>query len=222
MIITIRIATITPISTYALTYFPMRFTDPIPGTITRVSFSFTKASFCTLNGSVCTIDVMPRAKNIPASVTINGWISRYATKNPCASPNASPIPRAIKSETNTFPPIKSRYTAQHMLTNATTPPTEISMLPVIMTRLSPHAVMINAPFAFKMLKNVCGFKNPPPSKIIAPIYIKKNTTIVMVSSRLVSVIFFNFLPISANLLYSLALLQLLAESGQPFSYLGST
>ena len=164
----------------------MRFTEPIPGTITRVSFSFTKASFCTLNGSVCTIDVMPRAKNIPASVTINGWISRYATKNPCTSPNASPIPRAIKSETNTFPPIKSRYTAQHMLTNATTPPTEISMLPVIMTRLSPHAVMINAPFAFKMLKNVCGFKNPPPSKIIDPIYIKKNTTIVMVKSRLAS------------------------------------
>ena len=57
---------------------------------------------------------------------------------------------------------------------------------------------------------------------MAPIYITKNTTIVMVSSRLVSVIFFNFLPILANLLYGLALLQLFAESGQPFSYLGST
>ena len=58
--------------------------------------------------------------------------------------------------------------------------------PVIITRLSPHAVMINAPLAFNILKNVCGFKNPPPSKIIAPIYIRKNTTMVIVKSRLAS------------------------------------
>ena len=139
-----------------------------------------------MNGSVCTIEVIPLAKNIPASVTINGWISRYATKNPCTRPNPRPMASAIRRDTNKFPPLKSRYTAQHILTSATTPPTEISMLPVIITRLSPHAVMINAPLAFNILKNVCGFKNPPPSKIIAPIYIRKNTTMVIVKSRLAS------------------------------------
>ena len=129
---------------------------------------------------------------------------------------------ASNMDTNTLPPPKSRYTAQLMLTSATTPPTEISIPPVIMTKLMPQDSMIRAALAFSILKNVCGFKKPFPWNTIAPIYIAKNTTIVMVSSRLVSVIFFNFLPISANLLYSLALLQLLAESGQPFSYLGST
>ena len=182
---------------------PILFTEPIPGTITRVSFNFTNDSFATLKGSVCTIVVIPLAKNIPARVTMNGWISRYAIRNPCTRPNASPIPRAISSETNTFPPMKSRYTAQLILTSATTPPTEISILPVIITRLSPHAVMTSAPFAFKMLKNVCGFKKPPPSNIIAPIYIRKNTTIVIVKSRLASesaAFFFFVAAILTNLL----------------------
>ena len=159
------------------------------------------------------------AKNIPASVTIKGWISRYATRKPCTIPKARPIATAISIEMNTLPPPKSRYTAQLILTSATTPPTEISIPPVIMTKLIPQESMIRAALAFRILKNVCGFKKPFPWNTIAPIYIAKNTTIVMVSSRLVSVIFFNFLPISANLLYGLTLLQLLANSGQPLSYL---
>ena len=53
-----------------------------------------------------------------------------------------------------LPPWKSRYTAQDMLTKATTPPTEISIPPHIITILIPQDVMISAALAFKILKNV--------------------------------------------------------------------
>ena len=76
-----------------------------------------------------------------------------------------------------------------MLTKATTPPTEISMPPVIITRLMPQAVMIRAAFAFKILKKVWGFKKPFFKNTIAPMYITRNTVTVMMRSRFVSVIF---------------------------------
>ena len=130
------------------------FTEPIPGTITRVSFKAVKLSLATLKGLVFTIVVIPLAKNIPARVTIKGWISRYATRKPCTIPKARPMATASNMDTNTLPPPKSRYTAQLMLTSATTPPTEISIPPVIMTKLMPQDRMISAALAFRMLKNV--------------------------------------------------------------------
>ena len=39
---------------------------------------------------------------------------------------------------------------------------EMSIPPVIITKLSPQEVIKSAAFAFRMLKNVCVFKNPPP------------------------------------------------------------
>ena len=58
------------------------FIVPNPGMITRVFLTATNCSLDTLNGFVLTIVVIPRAKNIPAKLTMNGWISKYATKNP--------------------------------------------------------------------------------------------------------------------------------------------
>ena len=49
------------------------------------------------------IVVIPLAKNIPANVTINGWISRYATRIHCTIPNARPIAIAIAIAPMTFP-----------------------------------------------------------------------------------------------------------------------
>ena len=176
--------------------------------MTRVIFSLLNASFSTLNGLVCTIVVIPRAKNIPASDTMNGWMSRYATRKPCTRPNPSPIASAIRIAVYGLPPPKSRYTAQHMLTSATTPPTEISIPPVIITRLIPHAVMINAACAFKMLKNACGFKKPEPRNNIAARYMTKKTTIVIISSRFVSDTFLNQLLFFAVVVFSDAIFML--------------
>lgn len=74
-------------------------------------------------------------------------------------------------------------------------------------------------------------QKPFPWKTIAPIYMAKNTTIVIVSSRLVSVIFFNLSPkpppafgvlfddaILTDLLYMPFRLYLLPDAGEPFSY----
>ena len=150
--------------------------------------------------------VIPRAKNIPASDTMKGWMSRYATRKPCTRPNASPMASASRIAVYGLPPPKSRNTAQLMLTSATTPPTEISIPPVIMTRLIPQAVMISAACAFRILKKACGFKNPEPRKIIAEMYITKKTTMVIISSRFVSDTFLNQLLFFSAVFFSDAML----------------
>ena len=70
----------------------------------RVSFNARNAAFSTLNWVLLTMVVIPLAKNIPASVTIKGWISRYAIRKPCTNPNAVPMPSAIKIAVVTLPP----------------------------------------------------------------------------------------------------------------------
>ena len=68
------------------------------------------------------------------------------------------------------------------------------MPPVIMTRLMPQLVMMSAALALRMLKNIWGLVKPPPWKMIAPIYIRKKMTIVIASSRLVSLTLVKMLP----------------------------
>ena len=122
-----------------------------------------------------------------------------------------------------FPPWKSKYTAQHILTSAVTPPTEISIPPVIITKLRPQDRIIRYAFAFMILNKVCVFKKPFPRKIIALRYITTNTTIVIVRSRLVSVIllvfsrrrFINFILV---LLLCCLRAKLLANRCKLFSY----
>ena len=73
-----------------------------------------------------------------------------------------------------------------MVTRATTLPTEISMLPVIMTIVSEQAMMIRKELSLSMSKSICGFRKPPPSTIIATAYITTKMPMVMLIRSMVS------------------------------------
>ena len=86
----------------------------------------------------------------------------------------------------TLPPCCSRFTAQVMHTRQVTAPTLISMPPVIMTMLMPQDSTMRDALLFRMLRKFWGLAKPPPRKNTAERYRMKNTTTVMVSRRLVS------------------------------------
>ena len=73
-----------------------------------------------------------------------------------------------------------------MVISAVIMPTEISMPPVIMTMLMPQDRMIMPAFSLRMLQKELGLRKPEPRKAMAVAYMTKNTTMVMVSSRLLS------------------------------------
>ena len=73
-----------------------------------------------------------------------------------------------------------------MQTRAVTVPTEISIPPVIMTRLSAHESTISDAFSLRTLKKVCGFLKPDPRNMTAQRYMAANTAIVITRRRFVS------------------------------------
>ena len=145
--------------------------------------------------SVLIIAVIPRPKNIPARVTMNGWISRYATRKPCTTPKATPISSATKTATYVFTPLFSIRSARTIQTRAVTEPTEISIPPVIITMVSPHAITRSPALDTNRFRNICGFAKPLSAKMIIPaIYITANKAIVIRSRKPFPVIFFFCIP----------------------------
>ena len=69
--ITIATATSAPISTYAFTYSPSLFIDPMKGTVIRVFFNATNCGFSTLNGFVYFMHVGSGAATHAAGAEMN-------------------------------------------------------------------------------------------------------------------------------------------------------
>ena len=74
-----------------------------------------------------------------------------------------------------------------MATRAVTPPTEMSMLPVIMTMVRPQEMMMRKALSLSMSKSICGLRKPPPQISMASTYIETKMQIVIVRSSWVSV-----------------------------------
>ena len=85
-------------------------------------------------------------------------------------------------------PPASRRLMQHITTRAITPPTDISMPPLIMTMVREQATSIREALLLRISKSCCGLLKPPPQMRMARIYIAKKMHIVMVIRSLVSVI----------------------------------
>ena len=110
--------------------------------------------------------VMPRAKNMPASVTMKGCISNLAIRKPCTRPKARPMPSASRMVTKRLP-VDSRKTTQAMTTREMTPPTEMSMPPQIITMVKEQATMMSAALLLSMSNTCCGRRKPPPQTSMA-------------------------------------------------------
>ncbi len=93
------------------------------------------------SGTVLRIEAKPRAKNIIAKVAMNGWTLKYWIRMPEARPKSPPmaIIRAITSQA--FHPALIRSTPVTEV-KAMTAPTDRSIPPVTMTKVSPTAKMI--------------------------------------------------------------------------------
>ena len=132
----------------------------------RAFISAWKPSWVTFCGLMLMMVVMPRAKNMPASVTMKGCISNLATRKPCTRPKARPMPSASRMVTKRLP-VDSRKTTQAMTTREMTPPTEMSMPPQIMTMVSEQATMMSAALLLSMSNTCCGRRKPPPQTSMA-------------------------------------------------------
>ena len=130
--------------------------------------------------------VIPLAKNIPASVTINGWISMYATRNPCTSPNTIPVISTIRTDGTAPIPPRSIIHASIIQPMATKEPTLMSMPPVIMTTVMPIPITISPALEINRFRKFCVFENPWSLKRIQPItYMTMNSTMVIRRRKLV-------------------------------------
>ena len=154
-----------------------------------------KVSLLMLIISWLMMEVMPLAKNMPASVTIKGCIFRYATRKPCTRPKTQPVSRTMMmAGTAPIPPFSIIH-ASIIHTMATTEPTEMSMPPVIMTMVMPVATTINPALEINRFRKFCTLANPrPPNMRIPTIYMTKNNTMVTTSKKELPSSFFFVLP----------------------------
>ena len=87
---------------------------------------------------------LPRSRNSPASVTMNGWISQKSMMRPCSAPNSRPKTSISAAEASGCHPTTSRLA----ITTPTKPiiePIDRSMPPDRMTKVVPiAAVMMKA------------------------------------------------------------------------------
>jgi hypothetical protein len=102
---------------------------------------------------------MPRAKNIPASVTMNGWMSKKWMTQPIRKPSVGPISSATTSTTPAGTVPLSSIHADTIAVIATTEPTDRSMPPVSSTKVMPTATTSRNPRLMKMLRITCGSEN---------------------------------------------------------------
>ena len=97
------------------------------------------------NGEICgfcsTIWVAPRNASMPASVTMNAGIPKYAIQKPCHAPTRAPTTRQRTAATGQGRPHCVIITPAIAPLKATTEPTDRSMWPAMMTITMPMARM---------------------------------------------------------------------------------
>ena len=104
--------------------------------------------------------VMPRAKNMPAMVTMKGWISRYPMKKPCTMPKTRPISSISGSRTPAGSSHCSTPTAMNIHSMAMSAPTEISMPPVIITAVIPQTTQIRPALFLRISRKTWSLVKP--------------------------------------------------------------
>jgi hypothetical protein len=91
--------------------------------------------------SVVSTKQRPRARNIPANVTMKGGIWKTWIRKPMPAPNDAARPRMSMKARYGLSPYRSMVTARNTPVKAMTDPTDRSMPPDRITKVMPTATM---------------------------------------------------------------------------------
>ena len=114
----------------------------------------------TRRGTVESIEASPRPRNIMASVAMNGWTSKYWMRIPETRPIVEPIAIITSTTSHALQPASASITP-HTEDSAMIAPTERSMPPLMITKVSPTARMIRWALLMNRFEIVLSWKIRP-------------------------------------------------------------